>query len=439
MMRILVLGSGRSSWYLLNYLCEKSVEHGWNVMVCDRDENALKTHTNGLHLETKVCDIGDAIVLRSLIAGSKVVVSLLPPAMHAGVAKICLECKAHLATASYVSAEMKLLHHDAVRNGLTFLNEMGLDPGIDHLSAMRAIDEIRKSGGEVISFESYCGGLVLEEDCTDNPWGYKFSWNPRNVVLAGQGGMSIYRQNGGIRCVPWHALFGESEQLDIPGLRAYDAYANRDSLGYTDIYGLQQSATILRGTLRRPGFCNAWQVLVKMGYTDAFTALPDPIRSMAALSISLTGRAFSQSTVDWMLAKGIISPDEKDKFLFLGLDDEVEFEQSVTAADILTAQLIRKWKLGENDRDEVVMYHRIGFVQSGELKTLHSVLRVVGDDALHTAMAKTVGLPLAMGVEMMMKGEISEKGVVIPVSETWYKPILKGLESRGIVFDESIS
>ncbi len=437
-MRIVVLGSGRSSWYLLNYLAEKSAEKGWKLLVCDRDEQALQNHTKGLLLETRVCDIANTDVLSELIEGSAIVISLLPPTMHFAVAQLCLKWGVHLATASYVSAEMKNLHSSAAAKGLIFLNEMGLDPGIDHLSAMRAMDAIRSRGAEVVSFESYCGGLIAEANCGDNPWGYKFSWNPRNVVLAGQGGMSIYRQNDVTRCLPWHRLFGQAGRLPIPGLGNFDAYANRDSLGYAEAYGLQKAKTIVRGTLRRSGFCEAWQVLVELGYTDALTILPKSVRSMAALSDALTGKEESTTTADWLLNNQIITAEMKEKFKFLGLDDEQIFAEVETAADILTQQLMKKWKMGEKDRDEVVMYHKIGFEEDGELKTHHSVLRVTGDDALHTAMAKTVGLPLAMGVEMILLGESKELGVVIPVSSGWYVPVLKRLEQHGIVFKESI-
>jgi saccharopine dehydrogenase-like NADP-dependent oxidoreductase len=439
MKRIVVLGSGRSSWYLLKYLCEKAREKGWFVLVCDRDEKALLTHTQGLFLERQVCDISDVAVLTQLIQGSSVVVSLLPPVMHFSVAKICLECGVHLATASYVSEDMAGLHNEASEKGLIFLNEMGLDPGIDHMSAMKVMDQIREKGGEIVTFESYCGGLILEEDCKGNPWGYKFSWNPRNVVLAGQGGMSIFRENGNTRCIPWHRLFAEAGQLEIPGLGRFDAYANRDSLGYTNVYGLQNAATILRGTLRRNGFCRAWQVLVKLGYTDAITVLPEPIGSIGALSQALTGRPDEETTANWLKKNGVVDEEMREKFEFLDMDDMQQRNLGRTSADVLQEHLMQKWLLNPNDRDEVIMYHRIGFTEGNRLKTHHSVLRVIGKDALHTAMAKTVGLPLAIGVEMILSGDCPETGVVIPVKAYWYGHVLKELEGQGIVFEESIN
>jgi len=368
------------------------------------------------------------------------VVSLLPPPMHPMVAGLCLKHGLNLATASYISREMQSLHQEARSKGLVFLNEMGLDPGIDHLSAMKAIDEIREQGGEIHSFESYCGGLVHDTDCGANPWKYKFSWNPRNVVTAAQGGLSVYRRNGGMRCLPWHRVFAQAETLEMPGHQRFDAYANRDSLGYEKVYGLESAQTLVRGTLRRPGYCRAWQVLVQLGYTDAQSELPDAVRSMADLTAALAGKSSALSFADWLTGRSPEYADLREYFTYLDMDDpEPVNTENATAADILQHLLMKRWALEPQDRDEVVMYHRICFRKQGVDRVLHAVLKMAGEDALKTAMAKTVGLPLAMGAELILEGRISEKGVVIPVTREWYQPVLKKLESRGIVFAETLT
>lgn len=439
---ILVLGAGRSSHYLLHYLAEVTARNAWQLIVADRDESSLRIHAGGLSADLKVLDVSDPASLDVLMETTDVdlVVSLLPPSMHPMVAGLCLKHGLNLATASYVSREMQAYHQEASAKGLVFLNEMGLDPGIDHLSAMKAIDEIRDQGGEIHSFESYCGGLVHEDDCGANPWKYKFSWNPRNVVTAAQGGLSVYRRNGGLRCLPWHRVFAHAETLEIPGHQRFDAYANRDSLGYEKVYGLETANTLVRGTLRRPGYCRAWQVLVQLGYTDAQSVLPDAVRSMADLSAALTGKSSAMPFEDWLTGSFPEYEDLREHFAYLGMDDPTPLDGTVlTAADILQQRLMKRWMLEPQDRDEVVMYHRIGYRKQGVNQVFHAVLKLAGEDAVKTAMAKTVGLPLAMGAELILEGRITQKGVVIPVTREWYHPVLSKLESRGIVFAESLT
>lgn len=438
MTHILVLGAGRSSWYLLSYLSAKSAENNWRVTVCDRDAESLAAHCAGFNVSARQLDVSDDVSLGEAVEAADLVVSLLPPALHLKVAGLCLQHAKHLATASYVSSEMRAMHAEASSKGLVFLNEMGLDPGIDHLSAMKAMDDLRSQGAVITSFESYCGGLVHEEDCADNPWRYKFSWNPRNVILAGQGGHSVFRQNGQLRCIPWHRLFTQSEMLQIPGAGLFDSYANRDSLSYEHLYKLEQAATIKRGTLRRPHFCKNWQVFVALGFTDAQTLLPAAVNSFAKLAEVLTGNTRTPFS-DWLIANDYILPEDKPWFDFFNdaSSDTIPAGQH-TAADILQHMLMKKWKLGNHDRDEVVMYHRIGYLLNNEPKTLHSVMKLAGKDQVRTAMAATVGLPLAMGVELILTGKMAERGVVVPVSPGWYVPVLQKLEEFGVIFKETI-
>jgi saccharopine dehydrogenase-like NADP-dependent oxidoreductase len=437
MKQILVLGAGRSSWYLLDYLSAKSAEKKWRVTVCDRDASSLSTHCAGFDVDARQLDVNDESALGHAMASADLVVSLLPPAMHISVAALCLKHRKHLATASYVSPEMRAMHNEAKENGLVFLNEMGLDPGIDHLSAMQAMDKLRTEGATISSFESYCGGLVHKEDCGDNPWKYKFSWNPRNVVLAGQGGHSIYRENANLRCIPWHQLFAKSQPLNIPGMGVFDSYANRDSLTYEKIYGLEAALTIKRGTLRRENFCKHWHVFVALGFTDAQTVLPPAINNFSKLADVLTGKQ-NISLGAWLVQNGMIDAAHKSWFDFFEDMSEVKLpEGAYTAADILQFMLMEKWKLASHDRDEVVMYHRIGYTLNQEQSILHSTMKLAGKDPVRTAMSATVGLPLAMGVELILTGAVSETGVVIPVTKEWYEPVLEKLVGQRIVFSET--
>lgn len=432
-----MLGAGRSSRFLLKQLAGFCRRTGRLLTVCDASRDELDKHTFDLQLERKILNASDSEALETLIAGKEMVVSLLPPFMHPAVAALCLKYKAHFASASYVSDAMRSLDTEARAAGLVFLNELGLDPGIDHLSAMKAMNDIKRSGGEINSFESYCGGLVSEANCANNPWKYKFSWNPRNVVLAGQGGNSLFRQNNQLRSIPWHRLFAEAKTLSIPGLGEFDAYANRDSLSYAPVYGLQKVPTLLRGTLRRQHYCKNWHVLVALGFTDAQSPLPESVQSINDLSCALTGKETDMLLSDWLLKNQMIAADQKAWFDYLNLENKQPAGFDVkNAAELLEYVLLEKWKLMPCDRDEVVMYHRIGYEKNGQQHQLHSVLMVTGEDELHTAMAKTVGLPLALGVELILSGNCTETGVVIPVSEFWYTGILPRLEEMGIQFNE---
>jgi saccharopine dehydrogenase-like NADP-dependent oxidoreductase len=434
---LLVLGAGRSSRYLLKQLSEFCHQTQRPLVVCDASEQELIKHAADLKADFRVMNVANTAELEPFVAGMEMVVSLLPPAMHPAIAELCLKHKAHFASASYVSDAMRNLNEAAVQSGLVFLNELGLDPGIDHLSAMRAMDEIRAGGGKITSFESYCGGLVTENDCAGNPWKYKFSWNPRNVVLAGQGGNSIFRVNHQLRSIPWHRLFAEANLLKIPGLGDFDAYANRDSLSYSSIYGLSDVPTLLRGTLRRKDYCKNWHVLVSLGFTDAQSSLPPDVNTIHDLTCALTGKARQQRFSDWLIANRWIDESHREWFDYLELEsDKPLAKQAGNAAEMLESVLLDRWRLLPEDRDEVVMYHRIGFVKNGRSQILHSVMSVSGVDEMHTAMAKTVGLPLAFGVELVLSGSCPENGVVVPVSRYWYSYILPRLEKMGVYFQE---
>jgi len=439
-MQLTVLGAGRSAGFLIEYLTELVLERNFpRIWVIDRApfsgfqmNEELKDCVNWL-----VADLEDDAFLDHVVETSDIVVSLLPVAMHLKVANLCLKHGKHLATASYVSDGMKALHSEAESKGLVFLNEMGLDPGIDHLSSSEMLKEINQWGGEVASYESYCGGLVnSESEKNPNPWGYKFSWNPRNVVLAGQGGDSVWLQDGSVCRVEPLDLFKHSKNIKIPGSNTteLDAYPNRDSLSYRDIYKLQSAKTLVRGTLRRNGYCSAWQCLVDAGFTS-----PEKKREIQSSEWFFRQTGF-QSVEDWtqeLISAQKIDESTRLKLNFLRLDEGVHGENE-SNADVLERILVERWKLEESDRDEVIMYHCIQYLMNERWYKMSSVMTLVGEGNGRTAMAKSVGLTLAMGVELLINNEIAQKGVVVPIFQPWGLKVLEKLKKFGIEFEEFI-
>jgi len=415
MKKILVIGAGRSSALLIDYLLEHSTAENWKVSVADISLELAMQKTKGHpNANTLLFDARDTNSGKKLLAGNDIVVSMLPAALHLLIAKECLALGIHLATASYVSPEMQALSGDVKSRGLIFLNEMGLDPGIDHMSAMSIIDRIKASGGILKSFRSYCGGLVAPES-NDNPWGYKFSWNPRNVVLAGQG-TAQFRSEGLLRFLPYSHLFSNSETIRVKGLGKFDAYANRDSLSYLKHYGIEDIETILRGTLRTEGFCSAWNAFVQLGLTDDSWKLPaDKFKTWDQLLTAFlpTGTGtLKKRTARFLQLKENNSVIKKLEWLGIFAKTPVQLS-SGTPAQYLQALLEKKWKLQQKDKDMVVMQHEFLYSLKGKKHQFISSLVLKGKDQDHTAMALTVGLPLAIGVKMILKGEIKSRGVLI--------------------------
>jgi saccharopine dehydrogenase-like NADP-dependent oxidoreductase len=417
MNRILILGAGRSSSE--NFAREK-----------------IKHSSRGRAIRF---DINEDASSRSAVEWADIVISLMPAHLHILVAKLCLVFGKHLLNASYVSPEMKSFHEDALAKGLLFLNECGLDPGIDHMSAMQVIDTIKTKGGKLESFESFTGGLIAPETDPDNPWRYKFTWNPRNVVMAGQG-TAKFLQDGAFKYIPYQQLFRRITSVSVPGYGEYEGYANRDSLKYLETYGLQGIRTMLRGTLRNKGYCGAWNVLVQLGCCDD-TFMLENVEGM-------THRSFINSFVDNPAAGsveekistlfGFTSMSEEMKRLrWSGLfsDDVVGLKQG-TPAQILEHILLKKWKLVDGDKDFIVMWHRFLYDLNGEKKEIQSYLTATGEDETETAMAKTVGLPLAIAADLLTQGRISSRGVVIPTVKEIYEPVLEELRKFDIRFTE---
>jgi saccharopine dehydrogenase-like NADP-dependent oxidoreductase len=432
----LVFGAGKSSIYLIEHLNQYGQVHQIKTLVCDKDVSFVESYLSKNEcLEFLQLDIQNQNQVESLIKNAEIVVSLLPAHLHFNIAKICLSQNKNLCTASYISDDMKSLNDEVEQKKLTFLNEMGLDPGIDHLSAMQLFEDIQLKGGVIQSFKSYCGGLIDEASEGDNPWKYKFTWNPRNVVLAGQGGCAQYLNNNQFKLLPYHQLFKLNDSFSING-KKFEGYPNRDSLLYTHVYGLENASTIIRGTLRKEGFCSAWQQLVSLGLTDN--------QKVLTLQENTTCRQW----LEMYCPNGVAniqrylscSDEDIDKIEWLGLfsDDPLPIQKG-TSAEILEEILKSKWQLQPNDRDTVVMVHEIIYQLNGKTFLLNSSLMLNGETQIKTAMAKTVGLPLAYGTIMLFEGKIKNKGVIMPIYKDIYEPILKQLKNHQIIFSETLT
>ena len=441
MRHILIIGAGRSASSLIQYLLNKSEEENLHLTIGDLSlelaQRKTKHHKNATAI---ALDIYNEEQRRNEIQKADIVISMLPAFMHIEVAKDCILFKKHMVTASYISEEMQNLDQLAKENNLIFMNEIGLDPGIDHMSAMKVIDEIRDQGGKIILFESFCGGLVAPES-DNNLWNYKFTWNPRNVVLAGQGGAAKFIQEGSYKYIPYHKLFRRTEFMEVEGYGRFEGYANRDSLKYRSVYGLDDVLTLYRGTIRRVGYSKAWNMFVQLGMTDDSYTMEN--------SETMTYREFTNSFLPYhptdsveiklRLSLKIDQDDIKwDKLLELDLFNPTKMVglKNATPAQILEKILTDSWTLEEHDKDMIVMYHKFGYEIDGKQKQIDSKMVCLGDDQTYTAMAKTVGLPVAMATLQILNGNIKTPGVQLPINREVYLPILKELEEYGVIFHE---
>lgn len=436
MKQILIIGAGRSSTSLINYLIKKSAVYNWKVIIADYNIKLAEGKVRDSEsAEAIQFDVFDEAQKEAEIQKADIVVSMLPAAFHIHVANTCLKFNKNLVTASYVSDEIKALNAEAEKKGLLFLMECGLDPGIDHMSAMRVIDQIRNDGHKLINFETFTGGLLAPESEVGNPWKYKFTWNPRNVVMAGQGVVKFI-QEGRYKFIPYHRLFRRTEIVEIPGHGFFEGYANRDSLKYMKVYGLENINTLFRGTFRRPGFSRAWDVFIQLGATDD-TYQMEGVDKMTHRQFINSFLAYNPNdSVELKLAHYLnLDLDGevmfKLKWLNIFADDLVGLEEG-TPAQVLEHILKKKWKMQPEDKDMIVMWHKFDFLDGEQMKTIHSYMVVKGENAQETAMAKTVGLPLGAAVELIVNDKIKATGVRIPISEEIYNPILEVLKTEGI-------
>ncbi len=441
MRKILLIGAGRSSSSLISYFLHKSYSEKLHITIADvsleHAKSIVKNHENASLLKL---DIFNETTRKEAIKNSDIVISMLPAHLHLNVAKDCLAFGKNMVTASYISNEMKELNAAAVKNNLIFMNEVGLDPGIDHMSAMQVIDSIREKGGKMLLFESFTGGLVAPE-FDDNLWNYKFTWNPRNVVLAGQGGAAKFLQEGRYKYIPYHKLFRRTEILNIEEYGKFEGYANRDSLKYKDVYGLDDILTLYRGTIRRVGYSRAWNIFVQLGMTDDSYTIEDSER-MSYRDFTNSFLAYNPNDSVELKLRHYLKIDQDDiiweKLLELDIFNPTKkvILKNATPAQILEKILKDSWTLKEEDKDMIVMQHLFGYELNGEKHQIESSMVCIGDNQTYTAMAKTVGLPVAIATLKILNGEITTPGVQIPISKEVYKPILKELGENGIIFKE---
>lgn len=501
MKQILLFGAGKSATVLIDYLLSHASKENWKVVVADANYDLASAKIKGSpHGQAISFDVMDTAQREDQIGTCDLVISMLPPALHREVAKDCIRFSKHLLTASYVDDEMRKLQKDIAEKEIVFLCEMGLDPGIDHMSAMKLIDEIHHAGGTVTSFQSHCGGLVAPES-DDNPWHYKISWNPRNIVLAGKAG-AHYLDKGEEKRLKYEELFTTQNLVDVPGIGLFCWYANRDSLSYAPLYGLETTPTFVRTTLRHPDFMYGWKNVIDLKLTDEtpqfdtdgktlgevfkehmdkngfgewlekklqdrFSKSKDMLQNLVRLmefeKEATQEGAEIPETFMAADAKGNIEEigldDVKNRgaaylahtmheanltlkqLFYLGLDDlETKVNKGMCSpADLLQFALEKKLALQPHDKDMIVMLHEIQSTVNGQQSTVRSSLIVKGEDSLHTAMAKTVGLPLGIAARLILSGRLTLKGLHIPTSKEIYEPVLKELEEYGIAFQEDRS
>ena len=441
MRKILVVGAGKSTSYLIDYFLKKAAQENLHLTIGDINPAAIaleiKNHEACSVIQLNVFEDQER---QKAIEESDIVVSMLPARMHMLVAIDCITFEKHLVTASYVSEEIKTLDQQAKEKGLVFMNEIGLDPGIDHMSAMQVIDRIREKGGKIVLFESFTGGLVAPESDT-NLWNYKFTWNPRNVVLAGQGGSAKFLQEGTYKYIPYHKLFRRTEFFKIEGYGRFEGYANRDSLKYKKAYGLQDVLTLYRGTMRRVGFSKSWNMFVQLGATDDSYTIEN--------SEGMSYREFINSFLPYSPTDSV---ELKLRYYLKLEQDDIRWEKLLelnlfntdktiplkngTPAQILQFILEDSWSLNEDDKDMIVMYHKFGYELNGKQFQIDANTVVKGESRTHTAMAKTVGLPVAIATLAILNKKITTPGVQIPTQKEIYEPILEELKEYGVVFKE---
>ena len=440
MKKIVIFGAGRSSTSLIEYLLSIAEEQNLLITLLDYNEELAKSKINNHKFgEAHFIDANNPNERLKFIKESQLVISMLPAHMHLGIVKDAIHEKVHVITPSYVTEEIRSLNADAKNSDVLILNEMGLDPGIDHMSAKKIIDEIEDNGGKLTGFESFTGGLVAPES-DDNPWNYKFTWNPRNVVLAGQGGAAKFIQEGKYKYIPYNKLFRRTEIIEIEGFGKFEGYANRDSLRYRSVYGLNEIPTMYRGTLRKIGFCRAWNVFVQLGLTDDSYVIEG--------SEHMTNRDFINSFLAYnphdsveLKLRHYLGIEQDDyiweKLVWLDLFEDKKIGlKNATPAQILQKILQNKWSLKEEDKDMIVMWHKFNFSQKGVDKEIRSHMVYIGKDSHFTAMSDTVGLPLGIAAKLLLSGKIKDRGVKLPIEREIYLPVLSELEQLGITFKE---
>ncbi|HEX5026589.1 MAG TPA: saccharopine dehydrogenase C-terminal domain-containing protein [Agriterribacter sp.] len=430
MRKIIVFGAGKSATCLIDYLAGEAAKQNWQIKVADGNFAFALEKTAGYDYAVPVeVDVSHGMARNELIEEADIVISMLPSSLHALVAQNCATAGRNLLTASYVDDDIRKLEPEINKKGLLFLCEMGLDPGIDHMSAMQLIRRIREQAGKITSFYSHCGGLVAPES-DDNPWHYKISWNPRNIVLAGKAG-AAYKLDKEIIHLPYSgALFDPGRKIQVPGYGDYAWYPNRDSVAYSRLYGLEEANTFIRTTLRHPDFCMGWKKIVELELTE------DTNRYNTD---ELTYKQFLELHLQQNGKEASITEKERKLLDYLGLYDDVNINSGLcSAADIIQLAIQQKLRLLPGDKDLIVMLHEIEFEAKSGTQKMRSFLVVKGENNKRTAMAKTVGLPLGIAAKLILEDKIHIRGLHIPILPEIYEPVLAELQKEGIAFIDEV-
>ena len=437
MKTVLLFGAGKSATVLIEYLLQEANLYDWHLTVVDADRSlALSKLGDSSRGEALSFNVQDPEARAKVIKQADLVISLLPPHLHIEVALDCLDLGKHLLTASYLTEEIKKYADQIAAKGVLFLYEMGLDPGIDHISAMSLIDSIREKGGEITSFISHCGGLVAPES-DNNPWHYKISWNPRNVVTAGSDG-ARFKQKGEILELSQREIFSAIRMVNINGAGDYAWYPNRDSLSYTTLYGLEHTSNFIRTTLRHPAYLSGWKNLLELELTN-----DEPLDHLSHPTLKEAYQYHFEKSDKFSLLQQLLSEDKSfaGQLSYLGYQDEITVlpYESFSPALLLQFSLEKKLALSSEDKDMIVMLHEISYLLQGKCYETKSSLVVKGNDALHTAMAKTVGLPLGIIASLLLRKKIKLTGLKVPIEKEIYQLVLAALEKEGIRFHEQLT
>jgi len=439
---VIILGAGRSATSLINYLLTSSEQKCFKVSIGDINIKDVKIRFPGARVFQ--FDVEDQDNSKELLTEAHLIISMLPAHLHIRIATICADLGINLLTASYLNDDIKALDRSFKEKNACCIMELGLDPGLDHMSALKVLNEIKSAGHKLTGFETFTGGLLAETTDAENPWNYKFTWNPRNVVMAGNGTVK-FLQEGRYKYIPYHNLFRRTEVIFIPGHGYFEGYANRDSLKYLELYELEGISTLFRGTLRRPGFCKAWDVFVQLGATSDEYQMESVDQLTHRQFINSFLRYNPHDSVELKLAHYLhlgLESEEMFKLKWLGIfDEELVGLKKGTPAQILEHILKKKWTLTKTDRDMIVMWHKFNYLEGDRPKEVQAHMVVYGDDDINTAMSKTVGLPLGICAELILTGKIKLAGVHLPTKQTIYEPILTKLNSMGFEFNvrETIS
>ena len=445
MKNILILGAGQSAPYLIKYLLDESKKHNWTITLCDRDEELAKQRING-HPNGRAIqfDVNDETMRHEQIKNADVVVNFLAPIFQYLIALDCLTYGKHVVSASYENPQVADLHNDAEKKGMVILNEMGLDPGIDHMSAMKIIQNVRDRGGFITTFVSYGSGLP-EPNIETNPLKYCITWNPRNISMSGEAGAQ-YMEESQIKVLSHNQVFQRTWRVDVEGVGRFEAYPNRDSLIYLDVFNLRKVHTMIRGTLRYPGWSETWLQVVRLGMPNENLKVPGladmTYREFTSMFLPLHANGGKLET---RLANFLnINPTGKimENLQWLGLLDDVKIGGDVkTPAEVLTKTLVEKMPLPEGARDMVALVHEIEatFPEEEERKEkIISTFVEYGEPNGFTAISKTVGLPSAIATKLLMLDDLPVTGCQIPTNKIVYTKVLKELEELGFKFNEKV-